>query len=240
MVSIFVVFTFLFPLTSSESKDSVIDSACHVYLTFDDGPRDGSKSISEIARSTKTDITVFIIGKHVLKNKRPYLDYRNNPYILIGNHSFVHANDRYISFYSDPHIAFRDFIKNQVFLNNHNKICRLPARNIWRLSDTLRFDTHSGVAVADSLYHDGFKVYGWDLEWENNPKNGKPIQNADQLVNSIEIYFKLNKTVRPHHLILLAHDVMMDYRKGRSVLKKLIFDLKAKGYVLNNLNNYPY
>ena len=41
----------------------------YIYLTFDDGPLNGSENIDEVFKNEKLKVTVFLVGEHVEKNK---------------------------------------------------------------------------------------------------------------------------------------------------------------------------
>lgn len=45
---------------------------CYIYLTFDDGPLNGSENINDIILKEKVKISVFMVGEHVIKNKQIY------------------------------------------------------------------------------------------------------------------------------------------------------------------------
>ena len=90
------------------------------------------------------------------------------------------------------------------------------------------------------MYKEGFKVFGWDLEWQHDSKTGVPIQTVDDMVELIEKKLDENKTVTPGHLVLLAHDEMFRNGWEESELKELVEKLKAKGnYRFEHLSKYP-
>lgn len=220
-----------------------IDTFYNIYITFDDGPLAGSEAIDKATKSEEIKFNVFVVGRHVFMSKklRSYFNlYKRNPFIEIGNHSYSHAYNRYKAFYNNPPRAFTDFLKNEQALQLDNKIVRLPARNIWRLSDTAINDVKSGSAVADSLFKHGYKVFGWDIEWQHDNKTAEPIQTTDDLKEMIEQRLKSHKTVRENNLVLLAHDEMFRKNWEASELKNLIDKLKANGkYRFMHLSEYP-
>jgi peptidoglycan-N-acetylglucosamine deacetylase len=217
--------------------------ARYIYLTFDDGPLEGSEDIDDAVRKEKIKINVFIVGQHALANKRMhgfFQLYIDDPLIEVGNHSFSHAHNQYQKFYENPENVLRDFLKCQQQLNIPYKYARQPGRNQWRLKDTAINDVSSGAKSADLLYKNGFKVFGWDVEWQHDPKTGAPIQTVDDMVETIERKLTDRKTVRPGHLVLLSHDEMFRNGWEESELKQLIEKLKVKGnYRLEHLSKYP-
>src|SRR5690606_4665560 len=121
----------------------------HIYFTFDDGPLKGSAAIDSIAKSRNIKISVFLVGKHANMSKglkRDFEKYCNNPLVECYNHSYTHANNRFVTFYSNPVKAFDDFEKNETDLKLKHKIIRLPGRNIWIYDDVRRIDLQSGAS----------------------------------------------------------------------------------------------
>jgi len=215
----------------------------YIYLTFDDGPLDGSEDIDDAVTKENIKINVFIVGQHAQSTKkmrRYYQLYLNNPLIEVGNHSFSHAHNQYEKFYENPQNVLQDFLKCQDQLKIPNKYARQPGRNQWRLKDTSINDVRSGSQSADLLYRNGFKVFGWDIEWQHDSKTGTPVQTVDDMIEIIEKRLNEKKTVRPGHLVLLSHDEMFRNGWEESELKQLIEKLKAKGnYRLEHLSKYP-
>jgi peptidoglycan/xylan/chitin deacetylase (PgdA/CDA1 family) len=227
-------------LTSFSKTDT---SLKHIYITFDDGPLlKGSEGINDAVRNEQIKVDVFVVGFHALSKRLNgfYKMYQNNPYIEIGNHSFTHAHNHYEKFYRNPSAVVSDFLRCQTALQISNKIARQPGRNQWRLNNIRINDVRSGSVSADSLFKDGFEVFGWDLEWQHDPKTGAPIQTVDDMVELIEKKIDEHKTVKPNNLVLLAHDEMFRNGWEESELKQLIDKLKAKGnYRFEHLSNYP-
>ncbi|MBI3719973.1 MAG: polysaccharide deacetylase family protein [Sphingobacteriales bacterium] len=227
-------------VTSGDTSSTAIKT---IYLSFDDGPLEGSEDINDAVNKENIKVTVFVVGQHAMKDDRMkgfYKLYQNNPLIEIGNHSYSHAHNQYEIFYKNPSSVLADFQKNQNELSIPNKIAREPGRNIWRLKDIRINDVNSGSVSADSLYKDGFKVFGWDIEWQHDGKTGVPIQTVDDMAALIEKRLDENKTVKKDNLVLLAHDEMFRNGWEESELKQLIQKLKEKGgYRFEQLSKYP-
>jgi peptidoglycan-N-acetylglucosamine deacetylase len=112
------------------------DSVYSIYLSFDDGPLEGSEDINDAVKKEDIKINVFIVGMHVLSNPRMsrfYELYESNPYIEVGNHSYSHAHDHYKEYYEKPDSVLEDFVKNQGEFHIQHKLARLPGRNMWRI-----------------------------------------------------------------------------------------------------------
>lgn len=66
-----VIISLLFAIMSvangwaAESKSSNQKPTYHIYLTFDDGPLEGSEDIDDAVRTDKIKINVFVVGSHV-------------------------------------------------------------------------------------------------------------------------------------------------------------------------------
>ncbi|HNP21525.1 MAG TPA: polysaccharide deacetylase family protein [Panacibacter sp.] len=215
----------------------------YIYITFDDGPLEGSEDIDDAVRKEKINVNVFVVGQHALSSSRMkgyYHLYETNPFIEIGNHSFSHAHNHYAAYYRNPASVLKDFLICQDTLHILNKLARQPGRNQWRIQGKSIDDVSSGRASADSLFKSGYKVFGWDVEWQHDSRTGAPIQTVDDMVELITKKLNENKTVTPHHLVLLAHDEMFRDGWEESELKQLIDILKAKKeYRFQHLSKYP-
>lgn len=216
----------------------------HVYFTFDDGPLVGSRSIDSITRLMNIKISTFLVGKHANMSKRlekDYLTYYNNPLVDCYNHSYSHAGNKYAQFYSQPKDAFKDFVKNEMFLNLEHKIARLPGRNIWVFDDVRFIDMKSGEQTADLLYQDGYRVYGWDLEWKINGATGVPDQSVAQLYNRIKGYMNNKSSLYPNNVVLLLHDDMFKAKNGQQLLIGLIDSIQSNTeYHFEHMRSYPF
>jgi peptidoglycan/xylan/chitin deacetylase (PgdA/CDA1 family) len=219
------------------------DSLYHIYLTFDDGPLEGSEDINDAVKKEDIPVNVFIVGQHVISSPRMtrfYKLYESNPYIEVGNHSFTHAHDHYKEYYEKPDSVLEDFVKNQEQFHIPNKLARLPGRNIWRIQDIRLHDVNTGIEAADLLFENGYKVFGWDIEWQHSGETGTPIQSVSEIVEEIQQKLKEGRTVRKNHLVLLAHDEMFRNGWEESELKQLINILKKKGnFRFEHLSRYP-
>jgi len=215
----------------------------YIYLTFDDGPLLGSENIDSVTLAERLKINVFLIGEHVEKSKllyNYYQLYEENPFIDSYNHSFTHANNKYELFYSNPQNVLADIAKNESYLQLHYKIVRLPGRNIWRIGGRKRDDGVSGSAAADLLEKNGYKLYGWDLEWRHDSKTAKPIQSVDEMVKEIEYSLDANTSFTPGHVVILLHDEMFQKKWEESELKQLIDKLRThENYVFEHIRFYP-
>jgi peptidoglycan/xylan/chitin deacetylase (PgdA/CDA1 family) len=230
------------PIAAQERPKENNPPARTIYLTFDDGPLEGSEDVDEAVRREKIKINVFVVGISTQNSQRlqKYLQlYKNNSWIEVGNHSFSHAHSDYLAYYNNPDDVLQDFLKNEKILNIPNKLARLPGRNMWRLKDRHVDDVKSGSKAADALFTNGFKVFGWDLEWSHDPISGVPIQTVEDMINLIEKYFSEKRTVTENHLVFLCHDEMFRKSWEESELKQLIDKLRTKGFNFGHLSEYP-
>jgi len=245
MVIICLLLSIMFVTNSwaEESKSSNQKPIYHVYVTFDDGPLEGSEDIDDAVRTDKIKINVFNVGSHVRSVPRmsTYFQlYENNPYIEIGNHSYSHAHDEYRLFYKDPEAVYQDFEKNERVLKLKTKLARLPGRNMWRIGKISKNDVLSGSTAADLLSKNGYTVFGWDLEWQHDARTGAPIQTVNDIYHVIETLLKERRTVTENHIVILCHDEMFRKNWEETELKQLIERLKSTGkYEFNHLSEYP-
>jgi peptidoglycan-N-acetylglucosamine deacetylase len=218
-----------------------IDSNSRViYFTFDDGPLSPTPYLTEIINEKQIKISEFAVGKHANANKafRQHLeDMKRNPLIEVHNHSISHANSRYKEYYSAPASAAKDIMDNEEIIGTYSKIVRMPGRDIWATPKVQRGWHQSGAKTAAILLENGFKVYGWDMEWSH--RGGVPKGTAEQLVAQVDRHFETQYMQMPNHLIILAHDEMMIKEKGRTDLRKIIDMLKERGYIFEFMSHYP-
>lgn len=216
----------------------------HVYFTFDDGPLNGSLAIDSISKAKNIKINLFLVGKHANMSKRlqRYLqNYKDNPLAECYNHSYTHAGNRFTTFYSNPVSAFDDFEKNEQDLALQHKIVRLPGRNIWVYDDVRRIDLKSGEGTADILYSNGYKVYGWDVEWRINGATGVPVQSMKEIYTRIHNYMDNKSSMEPNNVVLLMHDDMFQHKKAQQLLTSLIDTIQnTTDYKFEFIRDYPF
>jgi peptidoglycan/xylan/chitin deacetylase (PgdA/CDA1 family) len=237
----------LSPKEPHPSGDNKISTAAaplkYIYLTFDDGPLNGSENIDSVILAERLKISVFLVGEHAEKSKELgnyYKLYEQNPFVEAYNHSYTHANDKYKLFYSNPQNVLADIQKNEQLLNLRYKIVRLPGRNMWRIGDRKKNDEESGSAAADLLAKNGYKLYGWDIEWQHNAKYGTPIQSVDEVQKEIESRLENGNTFTKDHIVILIHDEMFQKKWEESELKQLIDKLRThENYVFEHIRFYP-
>jgi peptidoglycan/xylan/chitin deacetylase (PgdA/CDA1 family) len=224
----------------AQTGESAAPAKKYVYLTFDDGPLDGSEKIDEAIRIEKVPITVLLVGRHA-ETKPDYLDlYRGNDHIEVGNHSYSHARNHYSKFYFDPEGVLQDFLKSHEIIKAEDRVARLPGRNMWRLGNRRKDDIPSGSEAADLLADNGFVLYGWDMEWFHDPNTAEPVGTAEEIFQQIENHLDRNRTFTDGHLVLLCHDEMFREDWEESELKKLIELLKTReDYEFARLKQYP-
>lgn len=214
----------------------------YVYLTFDDGPLVGSHHVNDVSIDKGVKISAFLIGAHALNPLgRKYLNaYKENPLVECYNHSYTHADHRYKLFYSNPEKAYHDFLKSQEELGLDYKIARLPGRNVWAFDDVRVLDNVQSGFTADSLHNNGFKVFGWDLEWKLNQTTGISDLSVEELFNKIKMLMDSKKSLYPNNVVLLTHDNMFMSEYGKQQLEELIAMIQEKtDYKFEHMSKYP-
>ncbi len=221
---------------------AVIDSNSKVvYLTFDDGPLSPTHFLTNIINDKQVKMSAFVVGKHAKANKefmQKMNDMRVHPYIELCNHSYSHAYHKYKHFYSSPQNAAQDMIDNETDLGLTLKIIRMPGRDIWATPNIKRGWGQSGGKTAAILLDKGFKIYGWDIEWEHFG-NTLPKVTPEQFVAEVDGMFNRRAMQVPNHLVILGHDEMLVKERGRQDLSKIIDMLKQRGYIFEFISNYP-
>ena len=220
-----------------------------IYLTFDDGPLNGTSNILDVVQAEQVPVTLFMVGMHAETNaaNRALLQRaKSMPLVTIGNHSYSHAYNHYRHFYGDTEGVVADmFMANAVLGLRPAVRARLPGRDVFRLPDYSKDDNSLGLAEAgreDPDYEfvaaSGFWLYGWDHEWVHE-SSGKPVQSVDHLVSEIDHLFAYGHFAKPNKLILLMHDEMFqDAFDGKAKLTALITALRLRHYAFGTIADY--
>ena len=222
-------------------KSALDSNSKVVYFTMDDGPLQPSDVLVQVAEEKKVKISEFAVGLHALSNKQfmGHLDaMKRSPYMEVCNHSYSHAYNQYAHFYSNPQKAADDMIGNESKLDLTLKIIRMPGRDIWSTSTFKRGWKQSGGKTAEILTYEGFKIYGWDCEWEHFGST-LPKKTPENFVAMVDNLFARNAMATPNHLVILGHDEMLIKEKGRQDFRQIIDMLKERGYIFEFISNYP-
>ncbi|WP_160070031.1 polysaccharide deacetylase family protein [Sphingobacterium bovisgrunnientis] len=214
----------------------------HVYLTFDDGPLVGSRAIDSIARAKNIKVNAFVVGRHSTMGKYRLRDlnlYIENPLVAVYNHSYTHGYNRLQTFYTDSLKAFQDFKKNEENIAFNSKVARLPGRNIWIYDNERKIDIPNAAPTADLLFKDGYKVFGWDVEWRLNSQTGVPNTPLEMVYGRIVNFMNNKSSKEPNNVVFLMHDDMFQTSQGKKLLSNLIDKLIAKGYKFEFMEDYP-
>ncbi|MGN0003609.1 MAG: polysaccharide deacetylase family protein [Sphingobacterium composti] len=214
----------------------------HIYLTFDDGPLVGSRAIDSIARAKNIKVNAFVVGRHSTMGKYRLRDlnlYIENPLVAVYNHSYTHGFNRLQTFYRDSQKAFDDFKKNEDNIAFNSKVARLPGRNIWIYDEEKKIDIASAEPTADLLFQDGYKIFGWDVEWRLNSLTGVATVPLETVYQRIVNFMNNKSSKEPNNVVFLMHDDMFQTRQGKKLLSDLIDKLIAKGYKFEFMEDYP-
>jgi peptidoglycan/xylan/chitin deacetylase (PgdA/CDA1 family) len=217
-------------------------SKTYIYLTFDDGPVNGSKNIDSIITLEKIKASAFLVGKNAEMSKKykiSYGNYLSNPLIETYNHTYSHANDNYVWFYNHLDTVVNDIKKNDAYFNFKHKHIRFAGRNIWNTGKRKKVDSNSGSAASDTLVQLGYKIYGWDIEWHRY-RNSKPKQSVDKMISGIEWILANQKEVTHKNIVVLMHDDMFQQPTEIAKLHEFIIRLKQHNdYVMEHIKFYP-
>lgn len=213
-----------------------------IYLTFDDGPNQGTENLLKILDKRNVCATAFLVGKHAYGSNRQKKDFellKQSPLIELANHSFTHAHNKYTDFYKNANSVVRDFDIAKDSLKLHDMIARTPGRNIWRLNNINVTDIKSSTAAADGLKKAGYKVIGWDLEWRPSQKMTLKGSHEAMLKKVDSIFMNdLEKTSR--HLVFLTHDQYLRDVDSINELDLFIEKLqKSNKFVFRKISQYP-
>ena len=229
------------PVTQMDEENVDSDKRV-IYLTFDDGPNQGTENLLKILDKRNVCATAFLVGKHAYGSTRQKKDFellKQNPLIELANHSFTHAHNKYTDFYRNAESVVHDFDIAKDSLKLHDKIARTPGRNIWRLNNINVTDIKSSTAAADGLKKAGYKVIGWDLEWRPSQKMTLKGSHEAMLKKVDSIFLNdLEKTSR--HLVFLTHDQYLRDTDSINELDLFIEKLqKSNRFVFRKISQYP-
>ncbi|MBL1222364.1 polysaccharide deacetylase family protein [Chryseobacterium sp. L7] len=213
-----------------------------IYLTFDDGPNQGTENLLKILNKRNVCATAFLVGKHAYGSKKQKDDLvllKSNPLIELANHSFSHAHNKYTDFYKNADAVVHDFDIAKDSLKLSDKIARTPGRNIWRLNNITVTDIKSSTDAANGLQKAGYKVIGWDLEWR--PSQKMTLKGSHEaMIKKVDSIFlnDLEKTSR--HLVFLTHDQYLRDADSINELDLFIEKLqKSNKFVFRKISQYP-
>jgi peptidoglycan/xylan/chitin deacetylase (PgdA/CDA1 family) len=239
-------------IDSTTIKDSIQKAAAtysydsskkYIYLTFDDGPQHGTVDCFDLCKQLHVKASFFMVGLHANKKSDGHIIVGNikkaYPQILLCNHSFSHAYDKYKNFYHHPETAYADFEENQQLLSIPYRIIRLPGNSAWVTKKEIHA-SHLVFPVCDLLNAAGYNVIGWDVEWQFNHKTANPVQSPEKMLALVDSAFAKQKTYTPNHLVILSHDRMFRSPQYLDSLSKFIQLLRSnRDYVLETVDHYP-
>lgn len=217
----------------------------YIYLTWDDSPQPPGTTVSKaVFRKEGVKATFFAVGMNqVGPFKKRIIDSLRNDYpeFLMANHSFSHANmngkDNYGLFYKQADNAIQDFLKNEKELNVGVKIIRLPGNNAWVSNGKIQ-GPKSTLAVCQKLDTLGYKVIGWDIEW--NQFKGAPKESVEEMLKKVNEKFESGYTYEQNALVILSHDRLFGKPQYADSLSKFIAELKKDPRnVFETIDHYP-
>lgn len=180
-----------------------------IYLSFDDGPSAGSRIVNRLSLIDTLAINVFLVGHNACfnaVNRELVEDYKSNPLVEVGNHSFTHANRKYEQFFRDPSVVLADVNRSRDSLQLGNGLVRLPGRNFFRVEGLRRDDRNNGAAAADTLAANGYQVFGWDLEWRRKAGKGIGTHSGAEMLAVVTRMIGERRTFMPGQIVMLLHD----------------------------------
>ena len=215
-----------------------------LYLTFDDGPVDGTQNVLRVLEEEGVQATMFCVGRHAQKRRRLYLRELRMPNLMVANHTYSHANGHYSRFYSDLWGVMSDVEHAQLVLGGR-KYLRLAGRNVWRLPELQRNDRalslyRRGVEIPkyEQLAKEGFYIYGWDVEWRFDHNSGRPLSTAERLAERIASLWKHRRTAQRGKVVLLAHDFMFRDAESTRELRRFVRIMRERGWTFRTIDHY--
>lgn len=214
----------------------------YVYLTFDDGPQNGTRACLELCKKLQVKATFFMVGEHVNSKETDKLKWAvksNYPNILLANHSTTHAHGHYNFFYQHPYMAGQDFYEAQKKLSVPFPIIRLPGNNAWVIKSVEKANplVRPVCRLLDSA---GYYVAGWDVEWNFKRKNSLPKETPSKVVTMVDVAVGRKHTHVEGHVVILTHYRMFRRDNCLDSLAKFITLLKSNPcYQFETIDHYP-
>ncbi|MFY7965396.1 MAG: polysaccharide deacetylase family protein [Chitinophagaceae bacterium] len=247
------------PTAPGVKKDSVVavvapkpgdaikldSSKRYIYLTWDDSPQPPGTTVSKsVFHQQGVKATFFVVGgNQVGPHKTRIVDSLRNAYpeFLMANHSWSHAKidgrDNYSLFYKRPDSAVADFVKNEKELQIGVKIIRLPGNNSWVSNGKIQ-GPKSTLEVCKKLDALGYKVVGWDIEWNQN--KSAPKESVEEMLKKVNDKFESGYLYEQNCLVILSHDRLFAKPQYADSLSKFISVLKKDPrYVFETIDHYP-
>ncbi|MDE1192347.1 MAG: polysaccharide deacetylase family protein [Arachidicoccus sp.] len=213
----------------------------YIFITWDDDPQPpGTSNCIRVFKEQGIKATFFSVGMNAYDplRKRIIDTLRNSyPQLLLANHSWSHARNRYRDFYAHPDSALQDFLKMQTTYNVPVKIVRLPGMNSWVLNKEIS-GQKTPYEVCKRLDSLGYSVIGWDTEWMENKTS--PKQSADEMIATVRQKLNDGTTKAQNAIVILSHDRLFSKAQYVDSLTKFISALKQDtSYVFETIDHYP-
>lgn len=232
--------------TANSTSDSSIAFAqskpeLTIYLSFDDGPQNGTANCMRICSDANAKATFFMVGMHQNSPDRKALvdAIRQDRRFLLANHSFTHAyQNNYRRFYGHPQAAFADFLQAETTLQVPVKMARFPGNDTWAMHGKTK-GTRQTRPLAEMMDSMGYSVMGWDVEWKFR-RYDKMVQNATEMMADVDELVARKEWRTPGHVVLLAHDRMFHRPADSAQLATFVSLIKQRrGWVFETLDKYP-
>ena len=215
-----------------------------LYLTFDDGPINGTGNVLRVLEEEGVEASMFFVGRHVQKRPRLYNLCRRLPNIEVANHTYSHANGHYQRFYRDTYGVMSDVEHAQLVIGGR-KYLRLAGRNVWRIPEVKRNDRAIAsrqrkieIDKYETIAREGFFIYGWDVEWHFDKSSGRPVGSPEELARTIEGIYRHGRSAQKGKVVLLAHDFMFRDPGSTAQLRKFIRLMRERGWKFRKIGEY--
>lgn len=214
-----------------------------LYLTFDDGPMQGTSTVINILEQYKAPGTFFLIGLHAAhmpKAKENMQRLRSNRLFELCNHSYSHAyRNRFEKFYASPDGVVADFNKAQDSMQFLNNIVRTPGNNMWRTEYFIQNTMKRYIPAAEALAQARYRLAGWDVEWMHYKQKLK--QSPEEIKQEIDNAFAKSLNRANGHCVLLMHDATFHDAEDSTALAKLIHMVQADTtYRMSVMSRHPF
>lgn len=205
----------------------------YVFLTFDDGPSNGTEEILNILKEKDVKATFFVLGSSVEKDlrKQDYLKDEIKNGHAIANHSYSHNfktlyphNNLNVDVFMDEFNRTNDIMKNVLGQEFNCRVLRMPGGY-----GTRKYYKDPSLQSFDKILEENGIV---NVDWNalNGDAEGKQY-STEQMMNYVK---KTSKG--KNHIVILMHD-SAGKENTIKILPEVIDYFKNEGYKFKTIKN---
>lgn len=205
----------------------------YVFLTFDDGPSNGTEKILNILKEKDVKGTFFVLGSSIENNEKrqEFLKEEIKAGNAIANHSYSHDfkklyphNKLNIDIFMDEFNKTNDIMKSILGEEFDSRVLRMPGGY-----GTRKYYKDPALKAFDkTLEENGIVNVDWNAL--NGDAEGKPY-STEEMMNYVK-----KTSEGKNHVVILMHDTA-GKEKTIEILPQVIDYFKSEGYEFKTIKN---